>query len=70
MAHMNSLELVKLQQRAIMSQRADKRVMELNIIRDLIQRKRFRRTADFIIECIFGFQIFLVGAFVSALWYA
>jgi hypothetical protein len=67
---MNSLELVKLQQRAIMSHRAEKRAMELDHLRAVIQRKRFHRTADFIIECIFGFQIFLVGAFVSALWYA
>ncbi len=65
-----SIELVKQQQRDLMSERADKRAQELIYLRNVIQRKRFHRTTDFIVECIFSFQLFLAGAFISALYYS
>jgi hypothetical protein len=68
-AHM-SIEIVKQQQRDLMAQRADKRAQELIYLRNVIQRKRFHRTTDFVVECIFTLQLFLAGAFISALWYA
>lgn len=68
-AHM-SIEIVKQQQRDLIAERADKRAQELIYLRNVIHRKRFHRTTDFIVECIFTFQLFLAGAFISALWLA
>jgi hypothetical protein len=66
-AHMYmSLESVKQEQRNIMAQRAEKRVQELQAVRKVIQRKK----DSAIFEYIFFFQLFLVGAFVSAMYYA
>lgn len=64
-AHM-SLEFVKQEQRDIMTQRAEKRVQELQAVRNVIQRKKDAT----LIEFFFAFQLFLAGAFVSALYYA
>lgn len=64
-AHM-SLEFVKQEQRDIMAQRAEKRVQELETVRKVIQRKKDAT----LIEFFFAFQLFLAGAFVSALYYA
>lgn len=68
-AHM-SIESIKQQQRDLIAKRADKRAQELIYLRNVILRKRFHRTTDFIVECIFSFQLFLAGAFVSALYYS
>ena len=68
-AHFNmysQLESVKQEQRDIMAMRAEKRVQELQAVRNVIQRKK----DSAIFEYIFFFQIFLVGAFVSAMYYA
>jgi len=61
-----SLESVKQEQRIIMQKRADKRAQELEQIRIVIHRKK---DSD-ILEYIFTFQVFLVGALVASLWYA
>ena len=65
-----SIEIVKQQQRDLMAARADKRALELDSIRNLILRKRFHRTTDFIVECLFSLQLFLAGAFLTALYYS
>jgi len=64
-AHM-SLESVKQEQRDIMAQRANKRAQELDNIRKVIQRKKDAA----LIEFFFAFQLFLAGAFVTAMWHA
>ena len=68
-AHMD-LAFVKKQQRDMLSQRADKRAQELIYLRNVAQRKHSHPTTDFVVDCIFTFQVFLIGDFVSALWYA
>ena len=64
-AHM-SIEIVKQQQRDIMAQRANTRVMELQAARNVILRKKDAT----LIEFFFAFQLFLAGAFVTAMYYA
>jgi hypothetical protein len=65
-AHM-SIELVKQEQRIIMAQRAEQRAKELQVIYNVIQRKRDNAN---LVDFFFAFQVFLAGAFVSALYYA
>ena len=64
-AHM-SIEIVKQQQRDIMAQRANTRVMELQAARNVILRKKDAT----LIEFFFAFQLFLAGTFVTAMYYA
>jgi hypothetical protein len=64
-AHM-SLEIVKQQQRDIMKTRAIKRAQELDALRKVIHRKK----NDALIEYFFAFQVFLAGAFITAMWHA
>jgi hypothetical protein len=64
-AHM-SIEHVKQEQRDIMQKRANKRAQELDNIRKVIQRKKDAA----LIEFFFAFQLFLAGAFVTAMWHA
>lgn len=68
-AHFNmlsQLDAAKLEQRIIMQKRVDKRVQELEAVRKIVQRKKDAA----LIEFFFAFQVFLAGAFISALWYA
>lgn len=68
-AHFNmysNLEIVKQEQRNIMAQRANTRAMELQAVRKVIQRKK----DSTLIEFFFAFQLFLAGAFVTAMYYA
>jgi hypothetical protein len=62
----SKIELIKQEQRDIMALRADKRAKELQALRKVIHRKK---DSD-ILEYIFFFQVFLVGTFVSAMYYA
>ena len=64
-AHM-SIEHVKQEQRNIIAMRANKRAQELDNIRKVIQRKKDAA----LIEFFFAFQLFLAGAFVTAMWHA
>jgi hypothetical protein len=64
------LAFVKKELRDNIALRADKRAQELIYLRNVAHRKHFHRTSDFVVDCIFTFQVFLIGAFVSALWYA
>ena len=64
-AHM-SIESVKQEQRDIMALRAEKRAQELEYMQRVIHRKKDSALIDF----FFAFQIFLAGAFLSALFYA
>ena len=62
----SKVELVKQEQRDIIAQRAEKRAQELQYMQRVIHRKK-----DYgILEYIFFFQVFLVGTFVSAMYYA
>jgi demethoxyubiquinone hydroxylase (CLK1/Coq7/Cat5 family) len=65
-AHM-SIELVKQEQRIIIAKRAEQRAKKLQVIYNVIQRKRDNSN---LVEFFFAFQVFLAGAFVSALYYA
>ena len=65
-AHM-SIELVKQEQRIIIAKRAEQRAKELQVIYNVIQRKRDNSN---LVDFFFAFQVFLAGAFVSALYYA
>ena len=68
-AHFNmysKLEFVKQEQRDIMAQRANTRVMELQAARNVILRKKDAT----LIEFFFAFQLFLAAAFVTAMYYA
>jgi hypothetical protein len=67
-AHM-SIEIIKQQQRDLIAARADKRANELDSIRKVILRKRIQDQTN-LIEFFFSFQVFLAGAFISALYYA
>ena len=49
-----------------MAQRANKRAQELDYMRKVIQRKKDAA----LIEFFFAFQVFLAGAFITALWHA
>ena len=62
----SKVELVKQEQRDIMALRADKRANELQALRKVIHRKKDSDILDY----IFFFQVFLVGTFVSAMYYA
>jgi hypothetical protein len=62
----SKIELVKQEQRDIIALRADKRAKELQALHKVIHRKK---DSD-ILEYIFFFQVFLVGTFVSAMYYA
>jgi hypothetical protein len=62
----SKVELVKQEQRDIMAQRAEKRAKELQYMRRVIHRKKDSDILDY----IFFFQVFLVGTFVSAMYYA
>ena len=66
-AHM-SLEIVKQQQRDLIAARADKRVQELIYLRNSIVRKRLQDNSN-LVDFFFAFQIFLAGAFITALFY-
>ena len=68
-AHFNmysQLESVKQQQRDIMAQRAEKRAQELEYMQRVVHRKK----DSALIEFFFAFQVFLAGAFISAMYYA
>jgi hypothetical protein len=64
-AHM-SLEFVKQEQRNIIAMRANKRALELDKLRKVIQRKKDAALVEF----FFAFQLFLAGAFITAMWHA
>jgi hypothetical protein len=64
-AHM-SLEFVKHEQRNIIAMRANKRALELDKLRKVIQRKKDAALVEF----FFAFQLFLAGAFITAMWHA
>ena len=61
-----SLESVKQQQRDIIQQRAEKRAQELDYMYRVVHRKK----DSTLIEFFFAFQVFLAGAFISAMYYA
>jgi hypothetical protein len=64
-AHM-SIEAVKQEQRNFIAIRANKRAQELDYMRKVIQRKKDAA----LIEFFFAFQLFLAGAFLTAMWHA
>jgi len=64
-AHM-SIEAVKQEQRNFIAIRANKRAQELDNLRKVILRKKDAA----LIEFFFAFQLFLAGAFLTAMWHS